>query len=400
MRADDPAPRHDDGESEAEAGLERQVERYRPWYRRERHAAAALVGVSVATIAASAVLFGSTLSLGGFAELDDAPTTLTNVELVGGTGEADESPTALLAADDPVGVPDERVPRPITGSATGVAAAVDEYGVIAAWTDRIVWVSRDDGRTFRQELAAPQPITAVAVGTQGRVYAARHGGQIQVLTPSGSTGRLAVRAEQVLALDASSAWLAVLALHTDDQGGLAPLLWLSQDGGRSWRGLIVPSHGSAANLVRVGPTGVIDLLALDADTEAGGGQLRHYTGHVDGRPFELAASREDPQPFGLDRMGQTWAVAREPDAATSRLVQAASWDVHLASSRDRTIAAADGRLLELDPEGAHIVAERLPGPIHGLAVDGLGRSLVLVGSAVFRHSSRHGWRRLFEIPPP
>jgi hypothetical protein len=408
MRADDPATPHID----PEVPLEKQVQRYRPWYRRERHAAAALVGLSIATIAGSAMLFGWTLSLGRFGDPPDEEAPPLSI-----APSADEMPTALLAADEPVGVPDDRVARPIEGSAVGVSAAVDEYGVIAVWTERVVWVSRDDGRTFHQELAAPQPLTAVAVGDSGRVYAARHGGRIDLLTPSGRTSWIAFDADQVLSIDASSAWLAVLGLHADRQGGLSPLLWLSHDHGSSWQRLVVPHHGDTANQVRVSPTGVIHLLTLDSDTDVDGDRVGHYAGHVDGRPFERVAGGE-LQPFGLDRAGQTWSVAGgatppangrprarlgsvqgRPGGAPHSLAST-SWDVHLASSRGRTIAAADGRLLDLDGDRPQVVAARLPGAINALAVDGLGRSLVLVGGSLFRHSARHGWRLLFAIPPP
>lgn len=43
--------------SGGEPVLHRQVERYRPWYRRERRAAAGLIVISMGTIGASAGLF-------------------------------------------------------------------------------------------------------------------------------------------------------------------------------------------------------------------------------------------------------------------------------------------------------------------------------------------------------
>ncbi|HWM84429.1 MAG TPA: hypothetical protein VNO33_01300, partial [Kofleriaceae bacterium] len=314
--------------------------------------------------------------------------------------------------------------------ARGVAAAADRYGVIALWTDRVLWVSRDDGRSFHQELAAPEPITAAAVGPDGRVYAARHGGRLGVLSPDGVTRWLDISADQLLAIDAgiempapaespgvaptaapapAAPWLAVLGLHADSADGLTPILWLSGDHGRSWRRLIAPHHGDASNQIRVGPTGVIDLVTVDGDSSAAAGasgRLRHYTGHVDGRPFALRFASDEPPPLALGHDGHGWRL--EWDGRRMRLIDGSShlplavrnWDVRVAASREHTYSVADGRLVELGAGRPRPVTHSVPGAIDALAVDGLGRALALVGDTAVRYSKRHGWRRLFEIPPP
>jgi hypothetical protein len=293
-----------------------------------------------------------------------------------------------------------------------VAASADQYGVIAAWTDRAVWVSRDDGRRFVQELAAPQPLTAVAVGADGRVLAARHGGRLGELTPGGATRWHDLGFAQILAVDAASSWIAVLGLHDDAAGGLAPMLSIAERGA-SWRRLVVPHHGSVANQVRVSQGGVVDLLTLNPDDDSAtaddpgavAGRMRHYRGHVDGRPFRLVATGDGSGPFGLGHDGQSWHLegARTMSlAGTARLRGARlplrGWNVLLAASSARTYAIADGEVSSLGKTAPRRVAARVPGHLDTLAVDGLGRALATAGDAVLRHSARQGWRRLLELP--
>jgi hypothetical protein len=404
----------------AEVSLEKAVEPYRPWYRRERRAAARLIGMSVATILASAALFSWTMSPTSPVPVvvEPAPAAIAIAKAppapepaVDGV-PAGELPTALLAADDPIGPTVGRIPAREDAPLRGVAAAADEFGVIAVWTDRVVWVSRDDGRSFRQELAAPEPLGAVAVGPDARVYAARLGGRLGILSPGGSASWVELGCDQVLAIDASAEWLAVLALHTDRSDGLSPIVWLSSDHGSTWRRLVAPTHGDTLNQIRVSTDGVIDLLALDSVLAAGGAaSLRHYTGHVDGRPFELSSSGDDPQPFGLDHDGRSWRLAGNDtqmrltatglptvDAASSLRVR--SWDIRLAANREHTVASADGQMVELGAGPPRTVARRVPGPIDSLALDGIGRIVATVGGKAVRYSTRHGWRSLFEIPAP
>ncbi|HTE54547.1 MAG TPA: hypothetical protein VK698_27025 [Kofleriaceae bacterium] len=403
------------------AALEKQVEPLRPWYRRERRAAAGLLGFSAITLTASVTLLHWTFSRPASPAVVRAPVAAAAVDATAAyaASETLEEPTAWVASDDPIGDPIERLaPRDGAPLLRGAAAAADRYGVVALWTDRVVWVSRDDGRSFRQELAAPQPLTAVAVGTDGRVYAARHGGRLGELTPGGRTRWHDVDCDQVLAIDGSSPWLALLCLHADQASGLSSMLYLSSDDGATWRRQITPHHGTAANQIRVSANGVVDLLTLDTETDIDAGQntdgadagragrLRHYTGHVDGRPFELVLTGDGPEPFGLGHDGQSWRLDGErrmhltgsTSAGRSSRLAVRNWDVLLAASSERTIAAADGRLVELGADRPRVVASRIPGPIDTLALDGLGRALATAGGVAVRYSALHGWRRLFEIP--
>lgn len=361
--------------------------------------------------------------------------------------------TAALATDAPIG---ERVGA---GSLAedpegwrGVAASPDQYGVVAVWDERMLWVSRDDGRTFRQALAGRQPLAAVAIGRSGRVYAARQGGWLGVLTPSGAPRWRQVDLDQVLAVDASGPWLAILGLTRDRSDGFSPLLLLSRDHGRTFRRQVVPGYGDAGNQVRVQRDGTIDLLIQTGGVEAGS---RHLRGHVDGRPFIEAWRGDEPEPLGLThdgaglalvgdastRPGASVELRRCPDAAhrgepsltepaftaTSgpprdvgsrpravprrcgdvvRLAGSSAvplavhdWNILVGASADRTFAVLDGAIEDLsNPGAAEIVSPHTPGPVRSLAVDGLGRGLAVVGRSAVRFSRLHGWRRLFDKP--
>ena len=443
--ASSPVPEGSD-EAGPVPALHKQVERYRPWYRRERRAAAGLIIISMGTIGASAGLFTWSAGSRPARHVAEPSLDLDAIEKDAIPGRlATELSTALLAADDAIGEPVDRVPAADGAPAVrGLAAAADAYGVIAVWTDRVVWVSRDDGRSFRQELAAPGPVSAVAVGRDGRVYAARHG-RIGMLSPAGHTHWHDLDAGQVLAIAAAPpreidpaapvtpGWLAVLALHDDQAAGAAPLLWLSDDDGETWRSLIAPHHGDAANRLWVSPDGVIDLLTEDADgsvgsdadngTEdlfgAGAWRHRHYRARAEDYPLALVFAGDAPAPFAMGHDGLRWRLAwdgdqlqlaadhatREAgrivgsDRAAGGVVPVRNWDVRVAAGGHRTLAVADGRLLDLGRGAPRVVTRKVPGRVDTLAVDGIGRAVATVGGSALRYSPRHGWRRLFEIPP-
>ncbi len=168
---------------------------------------------------------------------------------------------------------------------------------------------------------------------------------------------------------------------------------------------------------------------------SGEGRLRHYRGHVDGRPFALVFAGDAPAPLAMGHDGLSWRLewkagrmqlaaaglassgaagliaghARPDDAATvvdtpARATAATAapvrnWDVRLAAGAGRTLAVTDGRLLELGGGRARVLTRRVPGRVDALAVDGIGRAVTTVGGSALRYSARHGWRRLFEIPP-
>ena len=441
---------HSPGPGSDEAGpvlpaLHKQVERYRPWYRRERRAAAALIVISMGTIGASAGLFAWSAGSRPARHAAEPSLDLDAIEKDPIPGRlATELSTARLAADDPIGEPIDHVAAADGAPAVrGLVAAADGYGVIAMWTDRVVWVSRDDGRSFRQELAAPGPVSAVAVGRDGRVYAARHG-RIGMLSPAGHTRWHDLDGGQVLAIaaappreidpaaPAAPGWLAVLALHDDQAAGAAPLLWLSDDDGETWRSLIAPHHGDAANRMWVSPDGVIDLLTEDTDGTvgsdadgaedlfgAGSWRYRHYRARAEDYPLALLFAGDAPAPFAMGHDGLRWRLAWDGDQlqlaadqptpavgpivgrerAAAAVVPVRNWDVRVAAGRQRTLAVTDGRLLELGRGAPRVVTLQVPGRVDMLAVDGIGRAVATVGGSALRYSPRHGWRRLFEIPP-
>jgi len=371
--------------------LEREVEPAKPWLRRGRNQLF-IVTACLAVIAASAGLVWwrvARVTLALEIPLDHDATISEPSE--------EELPTAALAVDAPIGAPVKGEIADDPNGWRGVAASSDRFGVVALWSERELWVSRDDGITFRQQLAAAEPIGAAVVGADGRVYLARHGGRLGMLTPSGRTVWTQLDYDQALALGHGGVWTVLLALSADRQDGLSPLLWISPDQGATWRRLIAPAAGDLDNALRITADGSIDLLVRVTGDLAP--RIRHYRGHVDGRPFAGVADTEDPQPFGLGHDGQmldlTWTsdqVHLEPSHLGVH-----DWDIVLGAGGDRTIAIADRRLWNLNHSHPTVVSNQVPGRVRALAADGIGRSVAIIGRVGLRHSERHGWRRLFEL---
>lgn len=381
--------------------LEREVQPAKSWIRRGRSQLAIVAG-SLAVIAASGALVWMRIARSPLATSPPPPISAAATE---------EVPTAAIASDESIGDPvtADIADDADVGGWLGVAAARDRFGVIAAWTDHTVWVSRDDGRTFHQELAAAEPIGAATVASEARVYVARHGGRVGLLTPAGHTRWLQLDYEQALALAHGGGWTVLLAMSRDRHAGLLPILWATDDDGASWRRLVAPAAGDLGNQLQVGSNGTIDLLVRVTGDLAP--RIRHYRGHVDGRPFGLVLDGEDPQPFGLGHDGSSARLSLSPRSARSaaQLVLDASgahpeaipvsdWGVVVGAGRDWTLAVADRRLLAFTGTHLQPLSEHVPGRIRDLTGDGIGRAVAVVGPLILRHSARHGWRRLVEVP--
>ena len=374
--------------------LEREVEPAKPWLRRGRNQLV-IVAACLAVIAASAGLVWwkvSRLTVALEIPIQRDATMSEPLE--------EELPTAALASDAAIGAPVTGDIEDDPAGWRGVAASSDRFGVVALWSERELWVSRDDGITFRQQLAAAEPIGAAAVGVDGRVYLARHGGRLGMLTPSGRTVWARLDYDQALALGHGGVWTVLLVLSADRQDGLSPLLWISPDHGATWRRLVAPAAGDLDNALRVTADGTIDLLVRVTGDLAP--RVRHYRGHVDGRPFAGVADTEDPHPFGLGHDGRmprlTW-TSDEVHLEPSHL-RVHDWDVVLGAGPDRTVAVADGRLWNLNDSHPTALSNQVPGRVRALTADGIGRSLAIIGRVGLRYSGRHGWRRLFELADP
>jgi hypothetical protein len=371
--------------------LEREVEPAKPWIRRG-HNQLAIVALCVAIIAASGtIVWFHVARIWLVSAPDPAIADAPPLAIL-------EVPTAALASDDPVGDAVTRDIPPDPEGWRGLAASPDRYGVVALWSERTLWVSRDDGRTFRQELAAPEPLGAVAVGADARVYAARHGGRFGVLGPSGQTQWLRLDYDQALAIAHGGGWTILLTMSADRLAGLVPILWATADSGATWRRLVAPAAGDLDNRVRIAADGSIDLLVRATGDLSP--RIRLYRGHVDGRPFTAVLDTEDPQPFGLGHDGSTARLVwSDSDARLEPYHLAVSdWDVLVGAGPDRTLAVADGRLLALNGDRAEPLNDHVPGHPGALTTDGIGRSLAVIGRVAVRHSPSHGWRRLFELP--
>ncbi len=377
--------------------LEREVEPAGPWLRRGR-TQLAIALACLAVIAASGAVVWLRIARFWFIAAPSPTAAAEPIAAAAISAADDETPNAVFATDDPIG-PSVTADIPADPDGwRGAAASPDELGLVALWSDRTLWVSRDDGRSFRQELAAPEPLAAVAVGDDARVYAARHGGRFGLLTPAGHTRWLRLDYDQALALAHGGPWVVLLTMSADRQLGLAPILWVTDNHGGSWQRLVAPAAGDLDNRLRVAADGSIDLLIRATGDLAP--RIRLYRGHVDGRPFAAVHDSEDPQPFGLGHDGVTARIVWTGDDAHLEPyhLALADWEVVVGAGPARTLAVVDQRLLALNGTRAEPLSDRVPGRPTALATDGIGRSLATIGRALVRHSEAHGWRRLFELP--
>src|SRR5437870_3293172 len=67
------------------------------------------------------------------------------------------------------------IPERATGGEEwiGLAAARVSSGILAVWSQRHAWLSRDDGRSFAAVLEGKATISAAVVGAEGDFYVAR-----------------------------------------------------------------------------------------------------------------------------------------------------------------------------------------------------------------------------------
>ena len=77
-------------------------------------------------------------------------------------------PPIAAAADEAIEVPVPHIDR-----IRGVATSPSAPGVIAAWSKRRAWLSRDDGRTWREVLKRRREISSMAVDCHGDVWVLR-----------------------------------------------------------------------------------------------------------------------------------------------------------------------------------------------------------------------------------
>ena len=214
-------------------------------------------------------------------------------------------------------------------------------------------------------------------------------------------------------------------LH-DDQAPARAASVVSDDDGETWRSLIAPHHGDASesdlgeprrgHRLRTGHDGSV---GSDAATTVRAGAWRHrHTARAPRTtrsrwcsPATLRPLRDGPRrprwvwpgtaimQLAADHATAPAGLIAGPDRTVGGVVPVRNWDVRVAAGRHRTLAVADGRLLDLGRGAPRVVTRQVPGRVDALAVDGIGRAVATVGGSALRYSPRHGWRRLFEIPP-
>ncbi len=290
----------------------------------------------------------------------------------------------------------------------GTAASPGPYGVLAVWSSSHLFVSRDDGVGFRQVLGGPGSIGGATIDESGRLFMIRDRRRLGIENTDGSTQWLSLPfSGETLALQSSGGWLGWLALAHDTDSDSAVVLALSSDGGATWRRQSVAEHATHA-LMRIEPGGVIHLLLRVEDSIDQ--KMWRLRAHVDGRPMEsMPWPSQYADAWGLARGGWAYAIASEcatdsndicamgPDPA-DRIVNTeikTTWNLIMESNSSTTLAASGSSLLRFDGARITRVTDDVPPEVTSFAVDGIDRSLAVVGQHLLRFSPEHGWRIIF-----
>ncbi|MCE9580691.1 MAG: hypothetical protein K8W52_46650 [Deltaproteobacteria bacterium] len=319
-------------------------------------------------------------------------------------------------------VPDRAIGRPVSPgvyddradaeAAQGIrlepvveVAASARRPVIAVRVADEAWASIDDGAHFRQVLASDEPIRAIAIDDDGRIYAATdtrlgirdpRGAERWELHASATGDREREPAGALIAVGRDALWVGDGQLLVSRAGGR----WRAQAtpdgrfddlvGGRAWDGVIYRGGH------------IQDMCGLDdyvASSYALGGELESATFHAGGGGPVLET---------LDDTGASWRYrlgcvrggddptesapceARDPRRRARSLMMAQLQPTIGA----RALFVERGTLVELCGLRAHPIAHAFgDDPI--VAVDGGGRPLVIRDGHLWRWSPRYGWRELF-----
>ena len=340
-----------------------------------------------------------------------APEAVTSVATVPAEAIASPSSERIPASDDALGTAWHRGAALTADSSwLGVAASPGPYGVLATWSERELYISRDDGVNFRQVLGGPGAIGGATIDASGALYLVRDQRRLGIETETGAVlWRSLPFAGDTLALTSGGGFLGWLGLAHDTGRSSSVVLAVSADRGQTWRTQTVAEHIDRA-LMHIEEDGTIQLLTLVEHASAP--TMRRLRGHADGRSLQALPWPTDfADAWGLGHGGWAYAIASECATDISdvcamgpemsdRLAPTGlktSWDLLMHTSGEHTLAVSGERLLRADGDRMAVVASDIPAGISALATDGIGRALVTVGPQLVRWSPRHGWRVLHRL---
>ena len=296
-------------------------------------------------------------------------------------------------------------PEELGESVTQVYAAA-HAPQLALLHDAKVWISDDDGATFRRAFEG-HLVNSLAITGDGTIYA-QDGALLGVRAPGGKArwhqvpvatpeykNQIAVAADEVV-------WLAVDRVAT------------SRDRGQTWTALEDPDYAWEASAGRTflwkgslfqvdhyrDMCGIDDLSVYRLD---GAHRVAHDVFHNEyqaGEPVLEASSDVDPtwtwrERCRTDPVGELDRCTKR-DATRSQLLQAATL---LPAEGARTLAVYEHSVIELCGSGARQIYRTFPFERID-AVDDAGRLLVVRKDTLLRWSPLHGWRRLYALPTP
>jgi hypothetical protein len=278
----------------------------------------------------------------------------------------------------------------------GIAAARTRGGALAAWSEGHVYVSRDGGRTF-----AERPLTYGSVVVRGANVYWREERVLVVDAPGGIARREIPERGQLFGLAAGGRWVAVLAHEA---------VHLSDDDGRTWRALEVPSHGNYGEELLIEDDGALAWMAGSEAACGGGGQSR-WVGRIGGAWRAAEWPLDAPGSWKLARGGWAYAAddgcdsehaerlcavaGRAPredgtptrDAAVAVAgITVENRDYALTDDGHGVVVAAGGRLWRV--RGAHASAlGDAPAKTTALAVDAGGRIFAVADGRLLRRDA-------------
>jgi hypothetical protein len=334
-----------------------------------------------------------------------SPVSDQRIEVVG-------SSTAPTAA--PIGRPFGAADIAPAGSAIAVAAPASCPGVLAAWNERHVSLSTDDGRTWSEVLEGAGPIAGVAMDDDGALHVLR-GRSLATHTPDGAVIRVEVaHVRSTIAFAARAGRLAWWGRAAGQRRGESTLRY-SDDGGASW---IEPADvamypGNFDNTLEVLADRTV--IAWAAEELSCGGGARYRWRVTPAGVFEATDAPVDPfllggrgargVVYGLDPFcaserptegaGPVCAWSLETPAPARVLFDSGDdWRIEIVTNGERTLALLGRRLLDLDPSRAALIDANVPEGIALATVDSSGRALGLAGGRVVRRDGDGEWRVL------
>jgi len=288
----------------------------------------------------------------------------------------------------------------------GVAASPVSPSRLGVWSERVVSVSEDHGRTWSR-LSGTGRVHAVAMAGDGTVWVAR-GSTLTVHLPDGTVRRVSrTGVGKTLALAVGRG---VVAWAVEARDGLAELL-VSRDGGLAFEPVEGASPGNYENRLLVLGDGTV-LFYAHTELSCGGGSEQVFRVPA-GTLATVDAFPHAPPTYlwGLDlgAGGALLAVEEEialhrgfltitaPGSQTGRRVTEFTggvWRYSAAIEGDRTLVALDRRLLEVSTRAERELDSAVPEGFELRALDAASRPLGLLGGRLVRRDPDAVWRIL------